>query len=308
MRRTDMQLNNSETGILRRFLRDPVFHFLIAGSIVYAVAFVLSDPVETAEGDDTKIIVSIGEQTWLKSQWESRWQRPPTEQELNGLISQYVRETVLYREAIALGLDKDDVVIRRRLGQKLEFLSQDLLEPQAPSKDDLKEYFESNKDRYKRDDQITITQLFFDPDARGNATLDDAREALETLVTLPMDSADVTGFGDPIQLQAYHPSNTLSELARLFGIGFAEPLFTLEPGRWHGPVLSGYGTHLVYVHDIWIAPDPVFEDVAGRVAEDWVSDKRAELNEKFVEALLEKYTVVVEEATAQSDQSEKVLN
>ena len=131
----------NETSIIARFFRDPLFHFLVVGGLIYGGYYLLEDTEESARGDGKTIVVTQGEIAWLGAQWESRWGRAPSPDELDNMIKEHIRETVLYREALALNLDKEDVVIRRRLGQKLEFLSADLLEPAAPEDAAVEAYF-----------------------------------------------------------------------------------------------------------------------------------------------------------------------
>lgn len=289
-------MSQTKPTLLSRFFRDPLLHFLAAGAAIY-IAYAVFNPVEeTALEDEKTVVVTTGEIEWLANTWAKRWNRPPTEEELNGLIQQHIRETVLYREALAMGLDQDDVVIRRRLGQKLEFLTQDMLQPEPPTDDELRVYFEENISKYRAPDFITISQVFFNPDTRGDDTLEDAEAAKIQLASLHDAPVNIKSFGDAFFLQNYYPRITQTELAKLFGSEFAKPVFNLEPGVWHGPVLSGYGTHLVFVHGKTRQPDPVFDDVAEAVRENWVTDKRQELNDQFIGALLDRYNVVVEEA------------
>jgi parvulin-like peptidyl-prolyl isomerase len=203
---------------------------------------------------------------------------------------------ILYREAVAMGLDKDDTVIRRRLAQKLEFLSQDLITPQPPSEDELQSYFEAHIDRYQAPDLITLTHVFIDPDKRGNQTLVDAEVIKKQLQALKEPPQDARSYGDPFMLQSYYPERSEAELLKLFGSGFARSVFELAPQQWHGPVLSGYGTHLVYVHDHQKAQPPVFADVKEQVRLEWESDKREQLNEQFVASIIARYDVTIEDA------------
>jgi peptidyl-prolyl cis-trans isomerase C len=286
---------------LRRFIRDPLFHFLLAGAAIYLSYAVTNSPDQAELADDKTIIVSSGEIDWLASSWQKRWNRPPTEEELDGLIRQQVRETVLYREALAMGLDKDDVVLRRRLAQKLEFLSQDMLQPDPPAEEELRAYFDENKERYRAPDTITMSHVFFDPDKRGDKTLDDADVVKAELASFEEAPVDAKAFGDAFLLQSYYPQIAQSELAKLFGSGFAEPVFEQEPGNWQGPVLSGYGTHLVYLHEKTVQPEPVFDQVSDAVLADWIDEKREELNERFITALLDRYNVVLETQRAEGE-------
>ena len=277
-----------------RFTKEPLVHFLVIGAAIFVLYGFMGQ--EDAEEQERAITITSGEINWLTDAWQKRWNRPPTAEEREGLINQYLREMILYREAVAMGLDKDDTVIRRRLAQKLEFLTQDLISPQPPTENELQSYFEAHIDRYQAPDLITLTHVFLDPDKRGNRTLKDAETIKTKLIALKQPPQDARSFGDPFMLQSYYPERSEAELAKLFGRGFAEPVFKLEPHQWHGPVLSGYGTHLVYVHDRRKAQPPVFADVKEQVRQQWESDKREQLNEQFVASIVARYDVTIEDA------------
>lgn len=276
------------------FFREPLVHLLAIGACIY-LAYGLSD-TRQPEPDAQKVVVSAGDIQGLRTQWEQRWKRPPTPREEAGLVREHVRETVLYREALAMGLEQDDPVIRRRLAQKLTFLTEDLLQPPEPDDATLRAFFEENVANYRPPDLFTFTQLYFDPDKRGARTLDDAR-ARKTALSAT-EPSEATGAGDAFMLQAYYPERTEREIGKLFGQEFAEVVAGFEPGAWHGPLLSGYGVHLVYVHDRVTSPAPAFEAARDKVREDWMERERGALNEKFMEQLLERYEVVIEEAPA----------
>jgi hypothetical protein len=195
-----------------------------------------------------------------------------------------------------MGLDQNDVVVRRMLGRKLLGLAQNLLEfSLAPTDQDLRTYFDENVERYQPPALITITTLFIDPDKRGDDTLEDAEAILDTLRSLGRPTEGVAAHGDPFMLQSYYPQKSLAEIARLFGQGFAGPVFDLKPGEWHGPVLSGYGVHLVYVHQLVESPAPDFADVQERVKQEWLEAKRRELQEQYVKDVIDSYDVVFED-------------
>ena len=288
-------MQGEDKSLLAQFLRDPLFHFLIAGAVIYAGFALMSEPDPAAATTGKKLVVTQGEIEWLSAQWDAKWGRAPTEEEMQSLINAHVKEMVFYREALELGLDKEDVVIRRRLGQKLEFLSADLLEPEPPTEEQLRAYFEANIDAYRLDDRMTMTQVFFNPDERGDQTVEDAKAVLAELQAAPDAPRDLRGLGDRFLLPNYFAQVSQREVARQFGSGFADPVFQLEPRVWHGPVLSGYGTHLVYIHDFSAAPDPLFEDVSGQVASDWLNMKREELNKAFTDQLIGLYDVTIEQ-------------
>lgn len=275
-----------------KFFREPLVHFLIIGAALFVVYAFWGQ--QDAEEQGRTIDMSAGEINWLTEVWTKRWMRPPTDEERAGLINQYLREMVLYREAVAMGLDKDDPVIRRRLGQKLEFLSQDLITPQPPTEDELRAYFEKHIDRYQKPDLVTMTQVFFDPDLRGDKTLADAEAIKKQLQALKKVPLDTQSYGDSFMLQNYYPERTEAELLKLFGSGFARSVFELTPKQWHGPVLSGYGTHLVYVHDHQKAAPPTFAEAKEQVSQEWDSDKREDLNEQFVASIIARYDISID--------------
>jgi len=276
-----------------KLLREPLVHFMFIGAVIYLLYGVFAEPV--VEDTDKTIVVSAGEVEWMQTSWQKRWNRPPTEAEFDGLIQQYIRETVLYREALTMGLNKHDQVIRRRLAQKLEFLARDLVALTPPTEEELQAYFTEHQDLYQKPALYTFTQVFIDPDKRGDATLADAEKIKATLIAQG-DAVDNAGaLGDIFMLQNYYPEKDQIEIQKQFGSGFTESLIKLSPGQWHGPVLSGYGVHLVYVNNITEPPVPIFAEVRERVTQDWKSDKGEELNEKFYASLRDQYTIVIEE-------------
>jgi hypothetical protein len=279
-----------------RFLKEPLVHFVLIGAAVYLLfgMFGQSDDETLLRGQNT-IVVTQGEVSSLTEVWEKQWKRAPTPQELKGLLDHYVRETVLYREALAMGLEKNDTIVRRRLAQKLEFLSQDLIQPKPPSDAELRAWFDKNVDRYRLPELITFTHVFLDPDKRDQQTLEDAERLKAELIASAKPPSESTAVGDPFLLQRYYPERSEFDLSKLFGREFASSVMALEPGQWHGPVLSGYGVHLVYVHGCQEFPTPEFEQVADRVREDWTEEKRQELNDQYIASLLDRYDVVIED-------------
>jgi len=276
-----------------KLLREPLLHFMFIGAAIYLLYGVFAEPVP--EEDDKTIVVSAGELEWMRSNWQKRWNRLPTQEEFDGLIQQYIKETVLYREALTMGLNQHDTIIRRRLAQKLEFLAKDLVALTPPTEEELQSWFAENRDRYQEPTRYTFTQVFFDPDKRGDATLADA-EKIKAQLMAQGDAVDNPGaLGDDFMLQNYYPEKDPIEIQKNFGRGFTESLVELSPGQWHGPVLSGYGVHLVYVSHVSEPPEPVFAEVRERVAQDWKTERGEELNAQFYANLREQYTVVIEE-------------
>ena len=276
-----------------KLLREPLVHFMFIGAVIYALYGLFAEPA--VEETDKTIVVTAGELEWMQTSWQKRWNRPPTAQEFDGLIQQFIKETVLYREALTMGLNKHDMVIRRRLAQKLEFLAKDLVALTPPTEDELLAYFDEHQASYQAPTLYTFTQVFFDPDKRGDATLDDAEKVKVTLIAQGDAIDDPGALGDGLMLQNYYPEKDRAEIQKLLGSGFTETLITLSPGQWHGPVLSGFGVHLVYVNSIDEPPPPVFAEVRERMMDDWKLERGEELNDQFYTSLREQYTIVIEE-------------
>lgn len=223
--------------------------------------------------------------------FQRTWQRPPTQGELDGLIDDHIREEVLVREALALGLDRDDVIIRRRLRQKMEFLSDESASRLKPSERQLRAQLEADPDAYRRDGRISFRQIFLDPSERGE---DLRREATELLSGLNgADAApDPAEVGDSLALLPSRLDQApRSEVTSLFGRSFADQLFQQKPGSWSGPLESGYGLHLVRIEAITPGDIPPLEDVRLQVERDWQSQQRREQGEKRYRSLLGKYNV-----------------
>jgi len=212
---------------------------------------------------------------------------------MRSLIDARVREEILYREALAFGLDKDDTIVRRRMAQKMEFLFEDVAALREPTADELSAWFEKNAERFTLPARATFGHLYFSPDRRGASAHDEAARALQQVAGKPMDSPEATALGDPFMFQDYYGDRAPDDVARTFGPGFARALFQLTPGAWAGPIASGYGWHLVWVDAMTPARAPAFEEVEPDVRTGWIEDRRAEIRQKAFEAMRARYEVVL---------------
>ena len=278
---------------LTRLFTEPLIQFLIIGACIYGAYALFGAPEEDFR--DTRVHVDSARINAFISEWESRWNRPPTRDEINGLIESYIKEDVLYRQAVAMGLNEDDPITRRRMAQKLEFLTSDLAMMVQPAEGELEKYFNENSEQYRAPDRMTFSQVFFDPDTRGNQTLEDAEKALATLKAAGTPTEESMQVGDGFMLQRDFVSVTGMEATRQMGRGFVDAVVQLEPGAWHGPVLSGYGVHLVYLYSLEKSPPAVFEDVKALVLENWQMEKREQFNADFLENLKTRYEIVIDE-------------
>ncbi|MFC1702665.1 peptidyl-prolyl cis-trans isomerase [Pseudomonadota bacterium] len=280
-----------------RLFKEPLIQFLIIGAGIYGAYAMFATPEENFR--DTLVHVDSNRINGFISEWEARWNRPPTREEIDGLIQSYIKEDVLYRQAISMGLNEDDPITRRRMAQKLEFLTSDLAMMVQPAEGELEQYFNDNSEAYRAPDRMTFSQVFFDPDSRGNSTLGDAAAALLELQAAGAPTEESLQVGDGFMLQSDFVSVTATEAARQMGTGFVEAVVQLEPGSWHGPVLSGYGVHLVYVYRYEKSPPAVFEDVQAAVLENWQFEQREQFNADFLENLKTRYEIVIDEIPAE---------
>ncbi len=279
---------------MRGLLAQPLIHFLVVGALLGGSLLVLAE--RSGPTDESSIRITSTDLARLEAEWTARWNRPPSREELDGMVDASIRERVLHREALRLGLDKDEPVVRRVLVQKLERITSDLIElGLTPSDQNLEAWLAERAETYRPEPLVTFTHVFVDVDHRGRAAAADATALLADLRSRGAEAtAQVDELGDRIMLERYHPRKTLQRVAALFGSDFAAAVFELEPGTWQGPVRSGYGLHLVYVHDLEAFPTPELDDVRDRVRQDWVDEKRREITESYFAELLERYEIVVE--------------
>jgi hypothetical protein len=266
--------------------------FLLIGACIYA-AYALFGAPDDAAAEQT-VYISEARIDSLSVSWEKRWNRPPSKAELAGLVRTYLREDILSREAMAMGLDEDDHIIRRRLAQKLEFLTNDLVQLKEPAEGELEAFLAENIEQFQAPDLITFVQVFFNPDKRGDATLADAARTLQALQAAGEPDPDALEQGDSLLLNSFYANAPEIEVRRAMGTGFAEAVMQLEPGKWHGPVLSGFGTHLVYVYEFLAAPPPELDDVRAAVITEWQRVATEQFNAEFFDSLKARYEVVID--------------
>lgn len=278
--------------MVNKIIKEPLLHFFMIGALIYLAYALLNK--DTKEQENV-IVITNGEIQWLADNWAKTWNRPPSPDEREGLINQHVRQKVMYKTAMEMGLDKDDIIIERRMVQKLEFLTSDILSPPEPQIGELEEFFRATQEEFRTVSTATITQIYFDPDKRGERTKSDAEKALIILKQRGEPKTPDTGFGDVIMLQSYYPMISEVDFAKLFGGEFTDAVFSLSPGSWQGPLLSGYGTHLLYVHELKEGTVPAFEEISDVVKVAWEKQKLQELNDEYEEALLSRYEVIIED-------------
>jgi parvulin-like peptidyl-prolyl cis-trans isomerase-like protein len=276
---------------MKKLLQEPLVHFLLLGLLVFA-GFKFTSRNEA--GEPGKIVVTQAQVESLVTGYTRTWQRPPTNLELEGLIREYIREEVCTREALALGLDKDDSVIRRRLRQKLEFISDSVASQAEPTDGELQKYLQAHADNFRGERQFTFSQVYLDPQKHGENLTRDVNQLLAQL-RLTGSQPDLSKLGDSLLLEQNFEGIPVGEVSKQFGEKFAAKLVELPVGEWSGPIESGYGLHLVLVTDRKDGSLPALTDVRETVKRDWINAQRSETNEKFYQALLKRYTVTVED-------------
>jgi hypothetical protein len=278
---------------MKRLLKEPMLHFLLLGAgIFFAYSLVSKSSPGSEPG---KIVVTQGQIASMAEVFSRAWQRSPSADEMAGLVRDRVREEVYYREAIALGLQKDDTVIRRRLRQKMEFVSDDIAAQAEPTDAELSAYLQAHPESFGVEQRFTFRQVYLDPQKRGeHLTLDSAR--LLAKLKQARGESDLAAQGDPFALEHAFSEVPGSEVAKQFGKEFAEKLGKLPPGDWQGPLESGYGVHLVRVTARTEASAPALADVRDEVRRELTNARRLETNENIYQKLLKHYTVSIEAA------------
>ena len=278
-----------------KWAKQPVIQFLLIGLLMFLVNTFIIQAKSSDDEDEYKVYLTSGDVNSMREMWTSQWNRPPTKMELQGMINQRVEETILFREAVKIGLNKNDNIIRQRMSQKLEFLSGDLVKPDSATAQEVQDYFELNIEKYTTPENITLTQLFVNTKIHGDLLENEVNTRLSKLNRMDVSSPKVSSYGDQFSLQTYFPDKPQMELAKLFGTEFAVKVFELETGKWVGPVNSQYGAHLVYVTYKNPAVVPEFETVQEMVVEDLQRERQIALNNLYIEGIMSRYEVIVED-------------
>jgi hypothetical protein len=274
---------------LRGILREPLVHFAVLGAGLFA----LSGLTGGEAGRPDEIVVTAGRIEHLAVGWTRARQRPPTVEELDGLIEDHVREEVLYREALALGLDRDDTVVRRRLRQKMEFVTEEIA-LEEPTEAELQAFLGANAGEFREPSRFSFRHVYLSPDRRGPAARADAGRLLAVLAGGGAAAPQGADLGDPSLLEPEYAAVTARDAEGLFGPEFAARLPALPVGSWAGPVASAYGLHLVLVRERTGDVLPVLDEVRPAVRREWLAARRRESGEALYRRLLSRYRVSVE--------------
>lgn len=266
---------------MKNLLREPLLHFLLIGGLLFiGYAWINSGKYS----ESSVVHISAAEVDWLKETWVRQWSKQPSEQELQALVSHYLREELLMREARELGLEQDDIIVRRRLAQKMEFLIRDTALLTEPTEIELHELFKENATKYQTPATISFDHVYFKNESS-------AQNGLQQLLL----ERELYELGHSSLLANKYTQADKQAISNIFGPDFSTVVFKLEPELWHGPIVSSYGFHLVRINEMQAAQPKSFEDVQTQVLEEWQRVQQNRWQEKYFAYLLEKYDVIVDE-------------
>lgn len=272
---------------MARLLKDPLVHFLAIGVLLFAISAWRGEGVDAGR---ERIVITAAQVEQARAAAAALQGREPTAEELTALIEPTVRDEVFYREALALGLDVNDDEVRRRLIEKMSYLTQGLADPEPSSADELRAFYDSSPDLFTIPVLVSFDQVFFSPAERGAAVDDDAAEALAALRA----GQSPAEMGDRTPLRESYEDAPREQVAVLFGEELAEALFTGPPDEWAGPYRSDFGLHLVRLRSRSAARLPPYEEIAERVAEEFAAARRREADARSYREMRDRYDVVIE--------------
>ena len=276
--------------MIRRLLREPLLHFLLAGTAL----FLLYESSNRGGSDAPReIVISESRVMAIAENFATVWMRPPTAEELKGLIDDYVAEEIFYREAIAMGLDRDDTVIRRRLRQKMEFISDSVADSGEPTDAQLQSYLMQNAEKFARPAELTFLQVYLSAERRGDTVRADAEKLLAELQA-GRGPADPAEAGDTTLLPATMVAASPQAIVNAFGQEFARQVDEAPLGQWSGPIESAFGLHLVRVDERVVGKAPTLGEIRPIVLREWQAEHRQRQIQSLLATLRDKYEVRVE--------------
>jgi hypothetical protein len=266
-----------------------LLHFLVLGAVLFGLFGTVGKKDAEAPA---KIVISAPRVAILSDRFARTWRRLPTEGELQGLVEDDIRDEIFYREGRAAGLDRDDLIIRRRVRQKMEFLAEDSTAAEA-TEEQLTAYLASNPERFRTEDRFTFHHVFISAMRRGDALEGDAKQIADSLARMTA-TADATAIGDPFLLGEEFRAMPKTEAERTFGEEFAKKLSIVEPGVWQGPIPSSFGVHFVFIDERAKGGVPSLDSVRDLVQREWQNARRIEAEQKLYRTLRDRYQIVVE--------------
>jgi hypothetical protein len=277
---------------VKRLVHEPLVHFVLIGGLLFAIHSLA--PAGTATpAASREIRLSYDELTPLVVLFRSQWRREPTAEEFTRLVEDKVQAEILYREALAMGLDRDDEIVKRRMAQKMQFLAEDVAAAREPTPAELRASYETHRTQFAQPARVSFRHLYFSPDRHGGRARDQAATALVKLAGQPQDSRLAGPLADPFMFQDYYRDRAPEYLGKEFGPQFAQAVAKLRPGSWEGPIESGFGWHLVFVDTVIPGRVPAFEEIGPEVKTAWLAEQKARAWQKAYASMRAKYTVLL---------------
>jgi hypothetical protein len=268
---------------------------LLGFGVLTALIILLAKGPPVDEQSRARIAFTTADVAQVRATFERTWSRPPTAIELQKAFEQYVRSEVLYREALARGLDRNDPVVRMSLVRKITMLGTAQARAAEPTDEELKAYFELRAERYRVPASLTLMQVYLNRDKRPDSIEDDAAQLLATLDDRDPRPEELAGWGDSLMLPSVARDVSEDELARTFGEEFRDAVVALPVGQWQGPVESGFGLHLVKITRREDSRIPEWVEVRDRIATDLLYEGRKAAEDQFYAEVLPRYQVVYDE-------------
>ncbi len=272
---------------MRKILKEPLLHFIFLGALIYLASIVLGDKTDQQQ----HIIVSEGKIRHLVTLYKKTWQRRPTKTELEHIVQEYVLEQAAYYEGVGLGLDNNDIVVIRRVRQKLDFLAEENTPRPEATDERLSDYLQDNADKFRLEPKLSIRQVYLDPKKQGDAINLKAQNLLTKLTAQP--EQKIIKLGDRYLFKPFYKRQSLTELERLLGRDFARASANLTLGKWHGPIRSSFGIHLVYVEEKQSGILPELAQIRNKVLREWEHSLRQRSTKEYYRELLKRYPVTI---------------
>lgn len=280
---------------MQRLIADPLCHFVFTGALIFGLYGLVTEEGQFP-GDNRSITVTQARVDTLASGFERSWRRAPTKSELDGLIEDYLREEIAVREAVRMGLDLDDSVIRRLLRRKFEFVAAEVFAQAEPVEAELRAYFSANSAQFQSPPRYTLRHVYFNPRRHGGSLRTDVARLAGQLNAANAE-VDAGSLGDVTSLEPGYSGLARGDMAQIFGEAFASEIETLEAGQWHGPIVSEFGLHLVIVDTAEPGLIPEFEQVRDAVMREVSYHRREGAVDQIYLQLSEGYTITIATAS-----------
>jgi|688.fasta_scaffold14381_5 peptidyl-prolyl cis-trans isomerase C len=290
--------------LLKQFIRQPLVHFLLIGALLFALYYAVNPDTQAKD----TIVIDDEQVGRIVTVFEKEWNRPPTEAEMKGLLEKFIQQEVYYRKALLMNLDHNDEIIRRRLDQKLRFITNDMATLKEPNEKEMLAYYQTNKHKYLTPKKYSFSHIYFSPDHRANAS-EDAKNLLLAIRTSKAPLHEMIKKGDPFPF-AYHMEElTAQEIAQQLGDGFISGLQQQPAQQWSGPIFSGYGVHLVFIDTILQSVEPQLASIRNELIRDYQYSLQEQYNTQLLNEFRKDFIIKLDiKEPARKNQLSQLVN